>query len=110
AWITACSKTGRSPVNELCAVATNFGQEEYARVLAVRELGEHQDPRGEKALRAILLESTGDGYLRRVATQSLHKGLPAETACQLFKEVASKEADLNFARFLGDVLEKWCGW
>jgi hypothetical protein len=110
AWITACAKTGRSPVPELCAVATNLAQEESARVKAVKELGNHPDPRGEKALRAILVESTGDGYLRRMATQSLHNTLPAETACQIFKDVATREADLNFARFLGDALEKWCGW
>jgi hypothetical protein len=108
AWVMACDKTGRSPVKELCDVATNLFQEGYARVLAVEELGKRHDPRGEAALRTILVESTGDGYLRRKTTQSLHAILPAETACELFHQVAAKEADMNFLKFLADALEKWC--
>jgi hypothetical protein len=107
-WITACHKTGRSPVPELCDVATNIFQQGYARVEAVRELANYKDPRAEAALRTILVESTGDGYLRRITVQSLHTLLPAETACTLFREVASKEADLNMLKFLADVLDKWC--
>ncbi len=109
AWVIACDKTGRSPVPELCDVATNLFQPGYARVLAVRELGKRPDPRGEAALRTILVESTGDGYLRRITVQSLHALLPRETACELLHEVAAKEADLNFLRFLADAIEKWCG-
>jgi hypothetical protein len=109
AWIIACDKTKRSPVPELCDVATNLFQATYPRVIAVRELGKRPDPRGEAALRTILVESTGDGYLRRITVQSLHQLLPRETACALFQEIAAKEADLNFLRFLADVLEKWCG-
>lgn len=109
AWVTACEKTGRSPVKELCDVATNLFQEGYARVYAVEELGKRHDPRGEAALRTILVESTGDGYLRRKATQSLHAILPAETACEIFRSVAAKEADMNFLRFLADAIQRWCG-
>jgi hypothetical protein len=96
-------------VPELCDVATNMFQDGATRVLAVKELGKRRDPRGEAALRTILVESTGDGYLRRKAVQSLHAILPAETACILFREVASKEADMNFLRFLADALGDWCG-
>jgi hypothetical protein len=109
AWCTACDKTGRSPVPELCDVATNLFQEESARVRAVKELGHRPDPRGEKALRAILVESTGDGYLRRMAAQGLRDTLPRETACGVFQQVADREADLNFLRFLADMLDKNCG-
>jgi HEAT repeat protein len=109
AWVVACDKTGRSPVPELCDVATDLFQEGSARVRAVKELGLHPDPRGEKALRAILVESTGDGYLRRKAAQGLRDTLPQETACVLFRQVADKEADLNFLAFLGDMLDKNCG-
>lgn len=108
AWVIACEKTGTSPVNVLCDVATNLFQEEAARVRSVKELGRHKDPRAEAALRTILVESTGDGYLRRMAAQSLHAVLPAETACTLLHEVASKEADMNFLRFLVDALDEWC--
>lgn len=108
AWANACAKTGRSPVPELASVATNLFMEDSARVRAVAELGKHKDPRAEAALRTILVESTGNGYLRRKAVQSLHAILPAETACVLFQTVASKEADLNFLKFLADALDKWC--
>ena len=109
AWIIACDKVGRSPVPELCDIATNLFQPTYPRVMAIRELGKRPDPRGEAALRTILVESTGDGYVRRVTVQSLHTLLPSETACTLFREVAAREADMNFLRFLSDALEKWCG-
>jgi hypothetical protein len=109
AWIIACDKTGRSPVPELADIATNLFQPGYARVLAVRELGKRRDPRSEAALRTILIESTGDGYLRRITVQSIHALLPAETACAIFRQVAAKEADMNFLRFLADAIEKWCG-
>ncbi len=109
AWVTACDKTGRSPVPELCDVATNLFQEGSARVRAVKELGKHPDPRGEKALRAILVESTGDGYLRRMAAQALLATLPREAACAVLREVGDKEADLNMLRFLADMVDKNCG-
>ncbi len=109
AWVTACDKTGRSPVPELCDVATNLFQEGSARVRAVKELGKRPDPRGDKALRAILVESTGDGYLRRMAAQALLATLPRETACAVFRETGDKEADLNFLEFLAQLVDKNCG-
>jgi hypothetical protein len=109
AWCTACDKTGRSPVPELCDVATDLAQEGSARVRAVKELAKRPDPRGEKALRALIVESTGDGYLRRMAAQGLRETLPQETACAIFRAVADKEQDVNFLLFLGDMIEKHCG-
>ncbi len=109
AWVIACEKTGRSPVPVLCDVATNLLQEDSARIRAVAELGNYKDPRAEKALRAILVESTGNGYLRRKAAQGLRDTLPNETACDIFRNVADKEADLNFLAFLMDLLDKNCG-
>lgn len=109
AWCTACDKTGRSPVPELCDVATNLFQEGSARVRAVAELGKRPDPRGEKALRALLVESTGDGYLRRKAAQALRATLPQESACAIFREVGDKEADLNMLQFLANMVDELCG-
>jgi len=109
AWVVACDKTGRSPVPELCDVATNLFQEGSARVRAVAELGLRPDPRGERALRAILVESTGDGYLRRKAAQALRDTLPRETACDIFRQAGDKEADLNFLTFLAKMVEMNCG-
>jgi hypothetical protein len=108
AYVTACEKTGTSPVDALATVATNLFQEGAARVRAVKELGKHGEPRAVQALQAILVESTGDGYLRRMAVQSLLKNLPRESACEVFLRVADKEADLNFLQFLRDVLDKNC--
>lgn len=108
AWVTACEKTGRSPVKELADVATNLFQEEAARIRATKELGKHKEPLAQQALSAILIESTGDGYLRRMAAQGLRDTLPRETACSTFQRVAEREADMNFAKFLADLLEKHC--
>lgn len=108
AFVTACEKTGRSPVKELADVATNLFQQEAARVRAVKELGNHKDPLAEHALRAILVESTGDGYLRRKAAQSLVQILPRETACEIFKQVADHEAEINMLQFLMNLIDQNC--
>jgi len=106
--VIACDHTGRSPVHELADVATNLFMDETARILAVKELGHRPEPLALKALQSILVESTGDGYLRRMAAQGLRDSLPKEEGCELFKGVASREADLNFAQFLADLLQKNC--
>ena len=108
AFVTACEKTGRSPVNELANVATNLFQQEAARVRAVKELGNYKDPLAAQALRAILVESTGDGYLRRMAAQALVKSLPRETACDILKNVADHEAEINMLQFLMNMLDRNC--
>lgn len=74
----------------------------------MRELGKHDEPLARQALLAILTESTGNAYMRRLAVQGLVRTLPREEACQLFAEIADREADLNFALFLTDVLDKNC--
>jgi hypothetical protein len=108
AFVTACDKTGRSPVPELADVATNLYADETARIRAVKELGHRPEPLAIQALQAILVESTGDGYIRRMAAQGLRDGLPRENACELFQRIADHEADLNFLQFLRDMLDKNC--
>jgi hypothetical protein len=108
AWITACTKTGRSPVKELADVATNLFYDQAGRTVAVKALGDYPDPLAVQALTAILVESTGDGYLRRMATQGLVKRLSPEDACAVFLKVADREADMNMLLFLKDVLDKHC--
>lgn len=109
AWVTACEKTHTSPVPALADVATNLFMEEAARTRAIKELGNHPDDAlAVKAVSAIVIESTGDGYLRRMAVQSLVRMLPRETACSLIKSVGDKEADTNMLVFLKDVLDKNC--
>jgi HEAT repeat protein len=107
-FVTACDKTGRSPVPELADVATNLFMDETARIRAVKELGHRPEPLAIQALQAILVESTGDGYLRRMAAQGLRDSLPKENACELFQRTSEREADLNFLQFLRDMLEKNC--
>jgi hypothetical protein len=107
-FVTACDETGRSPVPELADVATNLYMDETARIRAVKELGHRPEPVAIQALEAILVESTGDGYLRRMAAQGLRDSLPKENACEIFRKVGDKESDLNFLQFLKDMLEKNC--
>jgi hypothetical protein len=109
AWVTACEQSNTDPVPALADAATNLFMDEPARVRAVKELGRHKgNLLAEKSLRAILVESTGDGYLRRMAAQALIEILPRETACSLLTEVADKEADSNMLIFLADALDKYC--
>jgi len=107
-WVTACEKTGRSPVKELADVATNLYQDETARIRAVKELGRHKDPLATQALNAILVESTGDAYLRRMAAQGLRDTLDKESACKIFEIVAQREADQGMLDFMRDMLDKNC--
>jgi hypothetical protein len=107
-WVTACEKTGRSPVKELADVATNLFQDETARIRAVKELGRHKDPLATQALSAILVESTGDAYLRRMAAQGLRDTLDKESACKIFEIVAQREADQGMLDFMRDMLDKNC--
>jgi len=108
-WIIACEKTQTDPVPALADVASNLFMDEAARVMAVKELGNHKGSLlAEKALSAMLIESTGDGYLRRMAAQGLIKLLPKETACSLLSQIAGKEADTNMLLFLKDMLDKNC--
>lgn len=109
AWRVACETSGRSMVPMMSQVATNLALEPYARVIAVRALAPFaDDPRAEGAIRTALVESTGDGYLRRISAQTVLDGFPKETACELLAEVAAREADVNFARFLDDVIQTNC--
>jgi hypothetical protein len=107
-FVTACDKTGRSPVPELADVATNLFMDETARIRAVKELGHRPEPLAIQALQAILVESTGDGYIRRMAAQGLRDSLPRENACALFQSISEHEADLNFLQFLRDMVDKNC--
>ncbi|HJO26888.1 MAG: hypothetical protein CMK00_01095 [Planctomycetes bacterium] len=108
-WLTACERTGTDPVEVLATVAGNIFMQDAARHRAVQELGEHPGTLSRATLEVVLVESTGNGYLRRKAAQALASSLPAETACSIFKEVAEKEADRNMLIFLLNILEEVCG-
>ena len=93
----------------LADVATNLLIEPTARYRALKRMREFpNEPIGQRAMETCLVESTGDGYLRRMAAQSLRTLLPRETACSLFNEVLAREADLNMAKFLDDMIQEHC--
>jgi len=109
AWAKACEVSGVSPVPELSDVATNLMLEPYARVLALRTLGRHDlTPESRSALQTCLIESMGDGFIRRVAAQEILRSFPREDSCALLREVLSREADPAIATFLDEVLQENC--
>ncbi len=109
AWIRSCRNTERSPVEMCVDVATNLAMEPRARYLAVETLAAHaDDPLAREALRTCLIESTGDGYLRRKAGQAIGEGFPREDACTLFAEVLAREVDLNMRKVLENLIEHYC--
>ena len=107
-WVIACRAAGRSPVPELIDVLTNIYKQPIARYYAAQTLGEYEDPIAARALEAVLIESTGDAYLRRKAAQALRDSLPRETACEIFRRTAEYEADIGFLEFLGDMIQDNC--
>tara|TARA_R110002126_G_scaffold11114_10_gene50447 strand:- start:811 stop:1809 length:999 start_codon:yes stop_codon:yes gene_type:complete len=108
-WVAACVELKRSPVPMLAQVATNRALDPAARWSAVKSLRDFEaEPEGLDALQLCLLESSGDGYLRRMAAQSLRDLLPGEEACALFAQVLSNESDLNVRQFLVDMMQDNC--
>ena len=108
-WVNACRETGESPVPMLAQVATNMRLDPTARWKAVKLMREFPlETIGQRALESCLVESNGDGYLRRMSAQSLRDLLPSESACALFAEVARREADVNFRAFLLDMMQTNC--
>ncbi|MCB9914374.1 MAG: hypothetical protein H6828_04370 [Planctomycetes bacterium] len=107
-YVLGCAKSGADPVPVLVDVATNIFKQGAARYQAVEELGNHPDRLAQQALRAILVESTGDAYLRRKAAQAIRKSYPREEACAIFREVVQLEADANFQLFMEDMIQDNC--
>jgi len=108
AYVTGCKGSGADPVPVLASVVTNIFKQDAARHQAAEELGNHSDPLAQQALRAILVESTGNSYLRIKAAQAIRKALPREEACAIFELIAQQEADTNFLEFLADMIQENC--
>ncbi len=105
-WVTACAKSGKSAVDMCADVATNLVIDPPARYAATEALGKFpHDPLAREALKANLVESTGDSYLRRKAAQAIRVSFNHEEACALFSHVLSLEVDATFAAFLTDMLQ-----
>ena len=108
AYIQGCKGSNQDPTGVLADVATNIYKEDAARHLAVKELGNQDSKLARMALRQILVESTGNAYLRRKAAQSIRKSFAREEACEIFELISSREADNNFLLFLADMIEENC--
>jgi hypothetical protein len=106
AWIDAATRLEVDPSATLAAVATDLRAENPARHLAVTALGERPSDLGRNTLRQVMLESTGNAYLRRKAAQAIRDSYPTADAIALFDEVANLEADANFLLFLRDVIHE----
>jgi hypothetical protein len=104
AWVTACERTGTSPVDMLADAATNLILDPPARYAAAEALGRYPDDAlGREALKTCLVESTGDAYLRRKAAQAIRASFNTEEACALFSHILALEVDATFATFLADM-------
>ncbi len=108
AWNRAALATAHERAPLLCAVATDLNREQAVRHLATRLLGEVASPQGRAALEQLLVESSGNHMIRRIAAQSLLKTLPREELCALMRSVLEKEVDHNFQIFLDDLLIANC--
>jgi hypothetical protein len=108
AWNEAALRAGIERSELLGAVAADLLQDDPARHLAVRQLGTCGDARAAQALEGVLVESTGNGYLRRLAAQSLSGDKRFTQACATLRRVLEREADENFAQFLDSLVRKNC--
>ncbi|MBM3976106.1 MAG: hypothetical protein FJ299_03845 [Planctomycetes bacterium] len=108
AWNEAALRAGIARSDLLGAVAADLLQDDPARHFAVRQLGTCGDARAAQALEAVLVESTGNGYLRRLAAQSLSGDRRFTQACATLRRVLERESDENFALFLDSLVRKTC--
>ena len=108
-WVNASKAKGISPVPLLADVATNLRMMPNARYLAAKRIREFPNEiLGQRALETCLIESSGDNYLRIMAAQSLVELLPRESACELFREVLSKETSIQMAQFFESLIQTNC--
>lgn len=112
-YATAARLAKLDPVETLSTLAADIFAEQTARLMALKELAKHPGIRSRETLRTVLVESTGNAYLRRGAAQALasHAKVDDDTAaqfCAILDEVMNKESDLNFQTFLVSMIEKYC--
>lgn len=108
AWVTAARSLHYDPVPFLSAIATDLQRSQDVRHLATRALGDFDSPQSRQALQALMVESSGNSYIRRLATQSLKNLLEKNDYCSLVKAVQEREADPKFIDFLESVLNSSC--
>lgn len=107
-WLAAKRALGEDPVPVLALVATDIYMDEATRNRSIRELGADATPLAREALRELLIESTGNGYLRRLAAQSVAAAFAEAEACAILEEVAMREADPSMQVFLANLIDAHC--
>jgi len=108
AWLKAVETLGLDPVPVAARVATDFEMEPAARHAALRALGRFPSPVGQSALDAVMTESIGNDYARRIAAQSLRATMPVAELCPRLRQALEREADPRFQVFLADMIEVDC--
>jgi hypothetical protein len=107
-WSRACEALGRPRSEVLMRVATDIYQEDRARLIAIELLGKIPGNLERQTLEVVLVESTGNGLLRRRAAQALREQLPRDEACAIFERVIDLEADMHFQTFLASMITDNC--
>ena len=105
AYLEAASRTETSAAEVLALVATDNRLDDTTRHLAVKRLGDVHAPIGRQALVQVLTESTGNGYLRRLAAQSVARSLEPMEAIAELEGVLQHEADQQMQVFLIGLLD-----
>jgi len=108
AWLAANERLSLDPVPLLTLVATDLKRPMEARHLATRELGRFPSDQGRQALQNILVESSGNGYIRRLAMQALRESLPKEEFCSLALTVQQRESDPQFIIYIQHHIDDYC--
>jgi len=108
AWNAAAVALGTDRAPLLCDLATDLKREQSVRHQATKLLGEVPGARSSQALELLLVESSGNQYIRRIAAQSLESTLAAEDLCALLRRVIEREADPNFQIFLDNMVQQNC--
>jgi hypothetical protein len=108
AWNSAAQSTGADRIPLLCDIATDLKRDQSVRHLATKLLGGLPGEQSRQALELLLVESSGNQYIRRIAAQSLRSILSAEDLCALLRPVIAREADPNFQIFLDTMVQQSC--
>lgn len=107
-YALACKSTGKDPVPVIAQILTEPNQPMEARHRAATILADYDVPQSRQALEHVIVESGGNHYLRKKATQALRKLLPEGEFCTLIRRIMEREADTNFQVFLADNLDRFC--
>ena len=108
AWDEAARASDHDRAPLLCAVVTDTSRKMDLRHAATRALGTFRSAQGRQALELLMVQSGGNTYVRRLATQSLIKTIPGEELCPLVRRVLERESDVPFQIFLDNVLQENC--